>query len=186
MPLVLVATPGASNANAYADVAAATTVASFRVGTDAAKFLALSDNDKKVQCLVSAAVDIDSLGQTREDGYIISFAGERSTATQSMEWPRAGATALPPELIRANIELAFSYAKVFDAGYVGDPLNPDPTTARISRKVVDVLTTEYFEAGPMGTQLERLPGIVQRLLSSLIIYTPIANIYGMGNVIRGS
>lgn len=189
MALALVATPGAANANAYATEAAALTAASYRIGANPLAFVALT-SDQRIQALVTAARDIDSLGDTRDDGWLIDFIGERTDDTQALQFPRSGTDfdddELPPNLVEANIELAISYAPAFVAGYTGDVLNPDTTTARVKRKKIDVLETEYFAPGPTGTALERFPGMVQRLLASLLDYTQIVGAWGTGEVIRGS
>ena len=176
MPLTLVATPGAANANAYATQAAAITHAQYRVG--GAAFIALT-SDQQIQALVTAASDIDAIG----DG-VAGFIGDRATATQSMEWPRDAGT-LPANLVEANIELAMSYAPAFVTGYTGDVLNPSRSDGTIKRKKVDVLETEWFEARTTeATALERFPDVVQRLLSSLIRI--VATWGGSAIVARGS
>lgn len=168
MPLTLVATPGASNANAYADQAAALAVASYRVGGSATAFVALG-SDQQIQALVSAAKDLDTS----------DWIGARATTTQAMDWPRIvsgyDTSTLPPDLVRANIELAFSYA----ADLTSDALNTaDPVLAGIKREKVGPLETEYRDptiaggvAGvlPMDARgLSRFPPLVQRLLWSLV------------------
>lgn len=189
MPLTLVATAGAANANAYATVAAAVAAAAYRIGPNAVAFLALT-SDQQIQALVSGASDIDSLGTARVDEYMIEFLGERATDTQSMEWPRTDTglfadDELPGNLVNANIELGFTYAPLFAAGTT-DPLNADTSAARVKRKVVDVLETEWFEPGPTAEALERFPAMVQRLLSTLLDYTLIAGDWGSAVVQRGS
>lgn len=189
MPLTLIATPGAANANAYATQAAALAAAPYRIGPNAVAFLALT-SDQQIQALVSAAQDIDSLGNARVDGWLIEFLGVRASDIQSMEWPRSGTgefadNALPADLVEANIELAFTYAPLFAAGTT-DPLNLDTNAARVKRKKVDVLETEWFEPGPTAEALERFPALVQRLLSSLLSYRLITGVWGSAVVSRGS
>ena len=58
------ATQGGANANAYATQAAAIAAAAYRIGPNAVAFVALT-SDQQIQALVSAAPDIDSLGQSR-------------------------------------------------------------------------------------------------------------------------
>jgi hypothetical protein len=189
VPLVLDATVGAPTANAYATVAAAITAANYRIGPNAVAFIALT-SDQQIQALVSAARDIDSLGDARVDGWLVEFMGERASDTQSMEWPRSGTLdfaddELPADLVAANIELAFTYAPLFAAG-TADPLNADTSAARVKRKKVDVLETEWFEPGPTAEALERFPAMVQRLLSSLLDYRLITGQWGSAAVSRGS
>lgn len=182
MALTLVATPGAANANAYADVAAASAVAAYRVGGSAVTWLALTA-DQQIQTLVSAARDLDTS----------DFLGSRSTTTQAMEFPRNGDTTLPANLVRANIELAFTYA----ADLTADALNvADPAGQGIKREKVGPLETEYRDptiadgvAGVVAVDprgLNRFPPIVQRLLTSLVRSAAAA---GWGNsaiAVRGS
>lgn len=185
MPLTLVATAGASNANAYADVATASAAAAYRIGADAVAWLALSA-DQKIQSLVTATRDIDTL----------LFTGDRATSTQALEWPRTGTdyadTVLPATLVSATIELAFSYAPAFAVGATIDPLNPDTTAARLKREKVGPLESEWFAPatgpdvyGAEATGLERFPGIVQRLLAPLL-WLAAVNTWGSAAVVRTS
>jgi len=196
MPLVLDASVGGAASNAYATQAQAIAAAGYRIGPNGTAFVALT-SDQQIQALVSAASDIDSLESARvvgippvADGWLIEFLGDRASSTQSMEWPRINAgdfasNVLPANLVEANIELAFTYAPLFAAGTT-DPLNLDTSAARVKRKTVDVLTTEYFEAGPRAEALERFPAMVQRLLASLVSYTKIVGNWGSAVVARAS
>ena len=58
MPLVLDATVGGANSNAYATQAQAIAAAGYRIGPNALAFIALT-SDQQIQALVSAASDID-------------------------------------------------------------------------------------------------------------------------------
>ena len=180
MALVLVATPGAVDANAYADVAAATAYAEYRVG--AAAFAGLTA-DQKIQLLVTAARDIDTL--EHDPGFL----GERANETQALAWPRSGTDfdddELPPDLVRANIELALSYMPALASGFTGDVLNQNRADGQIKRKKVDVLETEWFAARTVdATALERLPDAVQRLLIGLLV--TLVEGWGSASVERGS
>lgn len=187
MPLTLVATPGASDANAYADLVYARAYAEYRVGANAVAFIALIDaaDDKAVKAMVTAATDIDSLHGLMEEEYTITFPGEKTDPDQSMEWPRDGETTNPADLMKANVELAISYVPMLNSATV-DVLSPNPTDARVKRKKVDVLETEYFEPGAGVASLARLPGIVQRLMNKLMDWTLSAGDWGTGRTIRGS
>lgn len=176
MPLTLIATSGAADANAYATVAEATTYADYRVG--GAAFIALT-SDQKIQALVTATRDIDTL----EDDP--GFTGDRFFAVQALAWPRDEA-ALPRNLVRANIELAMSYAPAFAAGSTTDVLNADPGNGNIQEETVGPITTVYFAPGSTAaTAFERFPAIVQRLLYSLVIH-PASSSWGSAVVSRGS
>ncbi len=189
MALTLVATPGAADANAYADAAAAVAAAAYRIGPNATAFLALSA-DQQIQALVTATRDIDSIVGTRSGDYTLYFLGTRSSEDQALEFPRSGTDwpvdELPAPLVQATIELAFSYAPAFAASYTADVLNNDTTAGRIKRKKLDVIETEYFEAGADGVSLSRLPAMVERLLSQLLDYVPITGAWGQGTTVRGS
>lgn len=168
MALTIDPAVGGASSNAYADVAAATTVATYRVGGSAAAWLALTP-DQKIQTLVTATRDIDAL----------LFKGARATGTQALEWPRTGtayaSTIIPAPIIAATIELAFSYATAVTAGT--DVLNPD--TATIKREKVGEIETEYFTPStPLTDDLTHFPLIVQRLLAPLVW---IAAASGWGN-----
>lgn len=180
MPLTLVATPGASEANAYATVAEALAHAEYRVG--GAAFVALT-TDQQIQTLVTAARDIDTL--EHDPGFL----GDRATETQALAWPRTGTDydddELPAALVQANIELAMSYAPAFVAGFTGDVLNQNRTDGQVKRKKVDVLETEWFAPRTTeATALERFPDAVQRLLVALVVV--VADSWGSAVVDRGS
>jgi hypothetical protein len=180
MSLALVATVGAADANAYADVAAATAVAAYRVGGEAAAWLALTA-DQKIQSLVTATRDIDT----------VTFKGTRASTTQALEWPRTGtaygSTVLPAPLVQATIEPAFSYAPAFAVGADIDPLAPDESAGRIKREKTAELETEWFAPGTTApyNELARYPSIVQRLLAPLVWIAATGG-WGSAVVTRGS
>lgn len=184
MALTLVATAGAANANAYATVAQGLAAAAYRAGGNAAAWLALT-SDQQIQTLVSATSAEDAL-----EG-IIDFKGERATATQALEWPRAGTayadTTIPPPLVSATIELAFSYTPAFADATV-DVVNP-ATNGNVKRKKVDVLETEFFAPAEIDVldptaALAPFPTLVQRLLAGLIRIPSL--VWGSAQVLRGS
>lgn len=181
MPLELEATPGAEDANAYATVEEAEAYAAYRIG--GAAFVALTD-DQKIQALVTAAREIDTL--EADPGFI----GDRTDDDQVLAWPRSGTDfdddQLPTSLINANIELAISYAPAFAAGFSGDVLTNNASNGNIKSETVGPLSTEYFQAGAVSaTALERLPAVVQRLLTGLVVQTS-ADSWGSATVQRGS
>lgn len=181
MPLELEATPGAEDANAYATVAEAEEYASYRVG--GAAFLALTD-EKQIQALVTAAGDIDTL--ETDPGFI----GDRATDDQALAWPRTGTDydddELPSSLVKANIELAMSYAPAFASGSTTDVLATESGNGNIKREKVGPLETEYFAAGSGGaTAFTRFPAVVQRLLYGLVLL-PAESGWGSATVERGS
>lgn len=181
MPLTLVATPGAVDANAYATVAQADALAAYR-GALGAAFLALTP-DQRITALVTTAADIDSIGD--------DFIGARASSTQSMEWPRSGTedyadNTLPAKLVRANIEYAIISNAVFATGGSGELLSATIGNGNVKSKTVDVLTTEYFEPTAVeASSLDRFPRVVQNLLRSLV-YAASDTEWGSAAVTRGS
>jgi hypothetical protein len=181
MPLVLEATPGADDANAYATVAEADEYTSYRVGS--AAWAALTA-DQKIQALVTAAGDIDTL--ENDPGFI----GERTDDLQSMAWPRTGTDyaddGLPLTRVNATIELAMTYAPAFATGSTTDVLATESGNGNITREKVGPLETEYFAAGSGGaTAFTRFPAVVQRLLFALVQLPADAG-WGSATVTRGS
>lgn len=102
MTITIIATPGASDANSYLTVAAADTLAEERLGT--LTWSTATDTNKK-KALVQATRYMDTL----------TYIGEKATTTQSLLWPRTGATCgdknysstiIPPEVEEATFDLA--------------------------------------------------------------------------------
>lgn len=180
MALTLDATVGGPASNSYATVAAATLVADYQLG--AAGWAALTA-DQKIQALVTATRDIDSI-----EGVLPGFIGVRATDTQALAWPRAGTddyddNELPDVLVEATIALALSYIGAVAAG--SDVLNTDRTNGNVKRKKVDVLETEYFApTEDSALILSRFPPIVQRLLTSLM--NLVIGGWGSANVSRAT
>jgi hypothetical protein len=184
MALTLVATVGASNANSYATVAAGIAAAAYRVGGNAAAWVLLS-TDQQIQTLVSATSAEDAL-----EG-VIGFKGDRATSTQALEWPRTGtayvSTVLPPPLVSATIELAFSYAPAF-ADATLDVLNP-ATNGNVKRDKVGPIEQEFFAPATVDVldptaALAPFPTLVQRLLAGLIRIPAVA--WGSAVAVRSS
>jgi len=181
MPLTLNADAGDAAANAYATVTEAETYASYRVG--GAAFIALTA-DQKIQALVTAAGDIDTLED--DPGFI----GDRTDDVQALAWPRTDTDfaddELPAPLVKANVELAMSYAPAFATGSTTDVLATSSGNGNIKREQVGPIETEYFEAGSTAaTAFARFPAVVQRLLFALVIQ-PATSGWGSAVVSRGS
>lgn len=181
MPLALVATPGAANANSYATVVEADAYASYRVGGAA---WATLTPDQKIQALVTATGDIDTL----EDDP--GFLGERTDGVQALAWPRTGTDydddELPGTLVFATIELAMSYVPAFAAGSTTDVLAAGSGNGNIKREKVGPLETEYFAAGSTAaTAFSRFPSVVQRLLFAVVRLPP-ESAWGSATVSRSS
>jgi hypothetical protein len=183
MSLTLVATPGASTANAYATVATAIAAAAYRIGANVTAWLALT-TDQQIQTLVMATRDLDT----------VRFKGARATTTQALEWPRTGTDyddELPPLLVSATIEHAFTLAPAVTAAT--DPLEIDTSEQRVKEDTVGPITTIYFAppAAPLDASgvaiagLERFTALVQRLLAPLAYVAPVSS-WGSSYVTRTS
>lgn len=87
MPLVIVETPGASNANSYVSAAEADTYFAARPGSTA--WTGEADADTKAAALIYATVRID---EEQFKGRSTKPLPDRATSgdTQALEWPRAG------------------------------------------------------------------------------------------------
>ena len=178
MPIVIVATPGASDANSYADLAEADAFAETRIGAQAAAWFASTDTDAKARALITATRDIDSIPSLEVDFY-----GARATDTQSLEFPRdSDGGVLPQRLIDATIELAIIYLANPAAS---DPLNPSFNDKKKVQSGDD--SVEWF-APPkedIALSITRFPAIVQRLLGPLLVWLTVSN-WGSGTAIRVS
>lgn len=177
MPLTLIATPGADDANAYADVATADAQLAYRVG--ASGWVGLS-SDQKIQALVTATQAIDAL--EADPGFTIA---DRSSDDQALAWPRGGDTELPEALVKGTVELAFSYVPRFATGDTTDPLNPDPNEGNIKVDKVGPIETEFFAPREDAiTGLGQFPAAVQRWLTGLVNVA--TSLWGSAEVSRGS
>lgn len=179
MSLTLIATSGAADANAYADVTTAVLHASYRIGGSA--FIALTET-QQIKALVTATQDIDTL-----ENYP-GFVGDRTLSTQSLAFPRSASLTLPTNLVRATIELAMSYAPAIAAD--SDVLGTTGT-GNVKHEITGPLETEYFPpsypvpGNTAATTIERLPAVVQRLLAALVLQ-PASILWGSASVVRGS
>jgi hypothetical protein len=175
MALELVATAGADDANAYATVEEADAYAAYRFGGTAFTDL---DADEKIQALVTAARDIDTL---ESDPGLID---DRYFTDQALAFPR-GSADLPAGIITANIELAISYAAAVASGSA-DVLNADVGNANQKKVVVGPIEVEYFSAASSdASTLTRFPAFVQRLLVPFVVQ-PSTVTWGSAEVTRGS
>lgn len=128
-----------------------------------------------------------ALGNAAKEGAIIragdyinslNFSGIRSVANQAMAFPRTGlidsdgyelaTDAIPREVKMAQCEAAIR------EGVSAGTLNPDldNSEARIKRKKIDVLETEWFDNGPNDkTRFTAIEGMLRPMLSSLMVKT---------------
>lgn len=186
MALQVDATVGGPSANAYATVLEANAAASYRVGGE------LWENegeDEKVQDLVTARVDLDTL----------PLYGTRATDTQALEFPREGTDAnfdplptgeIPDAWKRANIELAFFYAQRRAAAAAANQttvevLNNAPNNRKRVKSGEDEV--EFFAPSSYDTDtlLAHFPAVVQRLVERYV-YADTPALWGSAPVTRTS
>lgn len=183
MPITLDATVAGPAANAYADVAAADARAALNLVNPLAVAWAASVNtERKKSALILATSDIDTIPSAEVD-----FIGERATSTQALEFPRdedpnnTPSTALPPRLIAATIEYAFTLFPT---------VTTDPFAVAVNDKksvTAGDVSVEWFEPSDdsVAYALSRFPAIVQRLLWPLLEFVT-ASTWGSGTAIRMS
>jgi hypothetical protein len=158
MPIEL---PAYTTATRYAETDAAD---EYALARGAAAWIAL-DFEKKEQALTAASIDIDTL----------PYRGSRASDDQELAWPRTDTEfsedAWPRDLVRAAMELAFTYAPALSANASADPLANNRSGTNVKRKKVGPLETEYY-APPTSdadlTSVDRFPPIVQNLLQPLL------------------
>lgn len=174
MALTLVVTPGAANANSYADVTTAD--AYFEARAFSSAWTSVVDPEIKKQALIYATTLLDRERWAGAKGATYTVA-----LTQALAWPRRWAQTLEadaaPELIseyfidiglgyfseltiplpivRATCELAL---EILRAGTT-DPFTKD-STRNVKRKRIDVLETEYFSPGQRARGLGLFPAVV--------------------------
>lgn len=171
MAAVLIATPGASDANSYITLAEAQDYADGDI--DAVEWYAAS-TDQKTRALITATRNLDLVG----------FVGERATSTQALAWPRKNFTTtektyaegeIPAEIKQATWQLANSLVRdMVIAGQVSgsQSLIPGIPNSGLKRVKLDVMEVEWKQEVPAKiTPLKALPQL-QQLLQELILNTP--------------
>lgn len=175
MTLVIVATPGASNANSYLTVADADTIAGTMLST---KAWGTATTTNKTKALVAATRYLDQL----------DWVGTKAATTQALLWPRSDATCgeksysstvIPEEVKYATFDLADALLK--DATLLttspagSNELIPGIPNADLRSASVDVLRVEFKETGstssPQKNALTVLPHLVG-LLGCLCLSKP--------------
>ena len=165
MPVTIVATPGAADANSFVTVAAADAYLATRLNATE-----WTGDDAKAIALIEATREISPL----------AYLGYRVTETQALGWPRYGApnpdgigngawydqTVIPPRVQDAICELALEFLR---AG-TSDISKPD-ATAQISKEIVGPIETDYVAVSDRAMGLARYPRI-SRLLAPLLLATP--------------
>ena len=163
MPLVIVATPGASNANSF---------------VTAAEMTAYCEGRLNASVWTASAAQLPALVEASRDLSYLYWKGSTVDATQALAWPRAyvqdpdapyddeaitlddivyfDEDIVPQRVKDATCELALQYLK---AGTT-DLAMPDPTDG-IASKQVDVISVSYVTNGTRVTKgLNRFPRVM--------------------------
>jgi hypothetical protein len=179
--LALVATPGASDANAFADLDTAEAFVSYEPESVSDAWADL-DSDQQTRALVAATREIDALPWDTLRG------DAPATDTQALAWPRGDATTLPAKLVEATVALALARMAAFsDSATTTDLAALAPaTTANIKEDTVGPITTVFFEPGASDVALAAFPPRVQRLLAGLVVPVASASAWGSGCARRAS
>lgn len=164
MPLVLIATPGAPDANSFLTVERASEILAGRLNTEAWDDAA----ELRERALVSGTREIS----------LYRYKGERSSDTQALPFPRRGlkdpdvgeiADDVIPERVEfALAELALALLRDAARGRDLTDTTPEP---QIRRRKVDVIEREWFEAGEEAQGLARAPDVVAWLAPFLAATT---------------
>jgi hypothetical protein len=169
MPLTVIATPGASNANSFVTVAEADAYVDAQMERTGWPVAA----DDKARALFAATADISAL----------DFVGSRTATAQALAWPRIqapnpdarndngwpygiptwsqvfyGDDVVPQRVKDATCELAYRYA-VAGAPSTGVV----PADNNIIEKQIDVLRTRWAEPGQRAVGLGLYPKVAQWL-----------------------
>lgn len=130
--------------------------------------VALSADDAVVEAQIISAMDYIESKEPK-------MKGSRVESTQSLSWPRANAPIqcndyYPDDQIPPQLKQALGHLVI--AQFNGAVLMPvlDPNAARVKRKKVDVLETEYFGPKETGVDFGQTPvfPVVDSLLSTLL------------------
>jgi hypothetical protein len=155
--VTIVATPGASDANAFASEDAMALYCEARLGGEA-----WTGSDAQLAALVEATRDLNTL----------PWIGRRATATQALAWPRidvpdsdaptpnafVSETTIPAAVRDATCELALQYVLAPSAVGIADP------QTGVIRKKVGPLETEWSDRpGARRTGLGKYTRVLQLL-----------------------
>lgn len=165
MPVTVVATAGAVNANSYLTVAAADDLANLYLGT---LNWASASSDNKGRALIMATRYLDEL----------RYIGEKATTTQALLWPRLeaacgdwsfGGSDIPQPIKQATFDLAdflLGNATALSGGSTGSgELIPGIPNANLKSASVDVISVEFntVQQAEAKNALNVLPHLVQVL-----------------------
>lgn len=161
MPIDIVATVGAADANSFVTIAEADAYLAARLNSSA-----WTGTEPKKQAVVEATRELSAM----------AYLGNRVDAVQALSWPRFNARnpdgvssldvfaidVLPQRVKDATCELALEFLK---AGTTD--LAALPATAGVIEKTVDVLTTRWAEPSQQAQGLARFPRVM-KLIAPLL------------------
>lgn len=178
MPIAIVATPGAADANSFITeaefIAYLSTRLNIPAGSSVSPATTCTENEKKA--MIEATRDLND---------IPDYNGERASTTQALAWPRIwaentdaptllldpevfipigsayivyfGEDEIPQRLKDASCELALQYVKAGTTDLaVADP------NAGVTEKTIDVISTSW-DLGQKPQGLARFPRVVDRI-----------------------
>lgn len=147
MPITVIATPGASNANSYITVAEGTAYADLRLGTTN---WGTASADDRGRAVIAATLALDAL----------EWIGSKASSTQALLWPREDAkcgekdydsSTIPPELKQATFDLAdtlLAKPTALTGGNAGlTELIPGIPNADLQSAQIDVLNVTFKATG---------------------------------------
>jgi hypothetical protein len=152
----LIATAGASNANAFVSVADTDTYMDARLNASA--WTGEADEDVKERALIEATRELN----------LWAWKGNRTTSTQALAWPRDlvhnpdspnfdyfANTVIPQRVKDATCELALEFLKAGTTDVAALE-----RTANVARKKTDVLETDYVAPQFRAKGLARYPRVI--------------------------
>jgi hypothetical protein len=179
MAVDLITTPGADDANGYAEEDFVQARAEEMAGAGAV-FNALDTNARK-GAIISASTDIDSL----------PLLGRKNDPDQAMQFPRFPSTAIDLAIQKATAILAVERAPAYTAGSTSpNPFDVTSGNGNVQEETIAVITTKFFkpttrkstESDPLG----RFSDVVAGLLRPYVMKANTTPRFGTGTAYRGS
>jgi hypothetical protein len=181
MPVSVVATAGASNANSYLTVAAGDDLANVYLGTLS---WSSASTDNKGRALIMATRYLDEL----------DWIGERTSTTQALDWPRSGAVCgewsfgtgiIPAPIQQATFDLAealLASPKLLGGNGAGNAeLIPGIPNASLRSASVDVISVQFRDGGtPESKNALNVVPHLRQVLGCLCLSKPV----GAGGAVR--
>lgn len=174
MPVTVIATAGASNANSYITVATGDDLANVYLGTLA---WSSASSDSKGRALIMATRYLDQL----------EWVGIRATTTQALDWPRSGATCgdwsftsaeVPAPVKQACFDLAEALLSdpnlLRSAGAGNAELIPGIPNASLKSASVDVISVQFRDgAVPASRNALNVAPHLRQTLGCLCLSRPV-------------